>query len=259
TQSNSRGKELKSSLHGDITRREDLRSLPREFDWVVNCVASGGGTVEDYRRTYLLGTRNLLDWLQAAPRKYVYTSSTGVYGQDDGSLVTESDPAMPAAETAKILVETENVLLKAAAGKNFPAVVLRLAGIYGPERGYWLRQFLCGEARFEGDGGRFLNMIHRDDVVGAVIAALQKASGGSVVNVVDNEPATQLAVFSWLAQRLGKPMPPVASEAGTILRRRSATNKRVSNLKLRAELGYRLLFPTFREGYEAELARLAEL
>ncbi len=247
-------------LYGDITRREDLNKLPRKFDWVVNCVASGGGTVEDYRRTYLLGTRNLLEWLDEAAllRKYVYTSSTSVYGQNDGSPVTESDPAVPAAETGRILVETEKILLDAAVGRKFPTVILRLAGIYGPERGYWLRQFLRGEARIEGAGERFLNMIHRDDVIGAILAALTNAKPGSVFNAVDDEPASQLTVFEWLAHRLGKPLPPFVPENPTEPRRRAATNKRVSNLKLKTELRYALKYPTFREGYEAELGRLGE-
>jgi len=65
----------------------------RQFGW---------GGAEDYRAVYLQGTRNLIEWLLAAPpKKFVYTSSTGVYGQTDGSLVTETSPTEPAAETAQ--------------------------------------------------------------------------------------------------------------------------------------------------------------
>ncbi|HEU5122874.1 MAG TPA: SDR family oxidoreductase [Verrucomicrobiae bacterium] len=240
-------------LYADITDAAALSGLAHEFDWVVNCVASGGGSAEDYRRTYLLGTRHLLDWLQPAPRKFIYTSSTSVYGQNDGSVVTETDAASPAAETAKILIETETLLLNAASEKNFPAIILRLAGIYGPGRGYWLRQFLNGEARMESEGDRILNMIHRDDVVGAILAALENANAGSIVNVTDNEPATQRTVFEWLANTLGRPLPETASNDTSSARKRGATNKRVSNFKLRHELQYQLKFPTFREGFAAEL------
>src|SRR5258708_3112960 len=77
-------------LVGDITNPQALAKLPRTHDWVVNCVASGGGGVEEYRNVYLLGTRNLVEWLAPdPPKKLVYTSSTSVYGQTDGSLVTE--------------------------------------------------------------------------------------------------------------------------------------------------------------------------
>ena len=244
-------------LIADITKKEDLEKLPRDFDWVVNCAASGGGSVDDYRRLYFEGTRNLIEWLlPSPPRRYIYTSSTSVYAQNDGSVVTEIDPAAPVSETGKILVATENLLLDAAAEKKFPAVIFRVAGIYGPDRGYWLKQFLSGEAKIEGTGERFLNMVHRDDVVGAIIAALKSAPTPSVFNVVDNEPVTQLEFFKWLAQRLGKPMPPIAPENFETNRKRGATNKRVSNLRLRQQLGCQFKFPTFRQGFDAEIQRL---
>ena len=92
-------------LQADITLSETLANLPRDFDWVVNCAASGGGSADDYRQLYLQGTRNLIEWLASAPpKKFVYTSSTSVYGQNDGSLVKESSPTEPQAETAKVLV-----------------------------------------------------------------------------------------------------------------------------------------------------------
>jgi len=240
-------------LYADITNAEELSGVPREFDWVVNCVASGGGSAEDYRRTYLQGTRHLLDWLEPAPRKFIYTSSTSVYGQNDGAIVTEADTTNPLTETANVLIETEKLLLNAASEKNFPAIILRLAGIYGSGRGYWLRQFLNGEARLDGTGDRILNMIHRDDVVGAILAALESASAGSIVNVADNEPATQRTVFEWLAKTLERPLPETIPSETSPARKRGATNKRVSNSRLRHELHYSLKYPTFREGFAAEL------
>jgi len=240
----------------DLTTPSGLAAVAGRFDWVINCAAASGGGETDYRRVYLEGTRNLLNWLAASPpQRYVYTSSTGVYGQTDGSEVTEQSATEPSTPTGQILVETECELRRAAEVRGFPAIILRLAGIYGPGRGYWLRQFLSGEARLEGEGGRFLNMIHRDDVVGALVAALERGRIGDTYNVVDNEPIRQLAVFQWLANRLGRPLPPSVSEDVAVARRRGATNKRVSNRKLRTELGYQLTHPSFREGYEAELTR----
>ncbi len=163
-------------LLGDVTKPETLAKLPRDFDWVVNCVAAGGDA-ENYRRTYFEGTKNLIEWLAPnPPKKFVYTSSTSVYAQNDGSQVKESSPTEPTAETSKILVETEKVLLDASQ-KKIPAVILRVAGIYGPDRGHWFKQFLKNEATMEGDGTRNLNMIHRDDLVGGIIAALEKWAG----------------------------------------------------------------------------------
>lgn len=253
-----------TSLHADITQPATLAKLPRDFDWVVNCTASGGGGAPDYREIYLAGNQNLIHWLAASPpKKFIYTSSTSVYGQNDGSVVTETSPVEPEADTAKVLVATENFLLAAANGsrgraphQGFPAVVLRVAGIYGPGRGYAFKQFLRDEARIEGDGRRWLNMIHRDDLIGIIIAALRDARAGEIFNAADNEPVTQSDFFTWLAQELKRPLPPKVLADAEMWRRRGVTNKRVSNAKLRAELKYAFQFPDFRAGYAAEIARL---
>ena len=247
-------------LQADITQPDTLTKLPQNFDWVVNCVASGGGGVAEYRQLYLQGMRNLIAWLMpagTAPRpRLVYTSSTGVYGQNDGSLVDETSPTEPATETAKVLVETEKFLLAAGREKKFPAMILRAAGIYGPERGYLLKQFLRGEARIEGTGARTLNMIHRDDLIQAIIAALERGRAGEIYNAVDNEPVSQREFFQWLAGKLGRPLPPVMTENDAAPRKRGLTNKRISNRKLRTELGFPFAHPDFRSGYSAEIQRL---
>ncbi len=243
-------------LIGDVSRPEMLATLPRDFDWIVNCVAAGGNA-ENYRAVYLQGTRNLIEWLAAnPPKKFVYTSSTSVYAQNDGSQVKESSPTEPLAETSKILVETEKILLAAVVERKFPAVILRVAGIYGPERGHWFKQFMQDAAHIEGDGSHHLNMIHRDDLIGCLIAALKNGRSGEIYNVVDDEPVSQLHFFQWLAQAVDKPLPPAVLESSDAGRRRGVTNKRVSNRKLKMELGHQFKYPTFRQGYSAELLRL---
>jgi nucleoside-diphosphate-sugar epimerase len=243
-------------LIGDVTKPESLTKLPGDFDWVVNCVAAGGNA-ENYRVVYLQGTRNLIEWLAPnPPKKFVYTSSTSVYAQNDGSQVAESSPTEPLAETSRILVETEKILLAVVAERKFPAVILRVAGIYGPDRGHWFKQFLKDAAHIEGDGLRFLNMIHRNDLVGCIIAALKKGRAGEIYNATDDEPVSQLHFFQWLAQAVDKPLPPSVPENPNAVRRRGTTNKRVSNRKLKIELGYQFQYPTFRQGYSAELLRL---
>jgi nucleoside-diphosphate-sugar epimerase len=247
----------------DITRPDQLAKLPNDFDWVVNCVASGGGGAEEYRRVYLDGMRNIVQWLAPSRRdgggprlRLVYTSSTSVYGQNDGSVVDENSRAEPASETGRVLMETERALIEAASRRNLSAIILRTAGIYGPGRGYWFKQFVNGEARLEGDGARFSNMIHRDDVIGCIIAALERGTGGEIYNAVDDEPVSQLDFFSWLATSLGQPMPGAVAENPEATRRRGITNKRISNRKLKAQLGYSFKYPTFREGYTAAIQKL---
>jgi nucleoside-diphosphate-sugar epimerase len=253
-------------LFADITNAGELASLPHDFDWVVNCVASAGGGAEDYRRVYLEGMRNLIEWLApdrrdswrsaAGAHRFVYTSSTSVYGQNDGSIVDEKSPAEGTTDTARVLLETEKALLEGARERNFPAMILRVAGIYGPERGHWFRQFLHGDARIEGKGERILNMIHRDDLIGCVIAALERGKSGEIYNAADDEPVSQFDFFSWLTAATSRPMPAAAPENAEVARKRGVTNKRISNRKLKAELGYHFKYPTFREGYGEEIKLL---
>ena len=257
-------------LVGDVTRPETLATVPAEYDWVVNCVSSSKGGVQEYRAVYLEGMRHLLAWLSARPpARFVYTSSTSVYGQTDNSIVTELSVAAPEAETATILKQAEEVLSHAAESRAFPSVILRVAGIYGPGRGYWFQQFLNSTTQTPPDEGsagrrqsilpvqgtRILNMIHRDDVVGVIITALKRARPGSLYNAVDDEPVTQRDFFQWLASRLGRPLPLVRRESSSS-GKRVATSKWVSNLKLKHELEYRFKYPTFREGYAEEIAKL---
>jgi nucleoside-diphosphate-sugar epimerase len=244
-------------LQADITRPEELARLPRGLDWVVNTVSSRKGGLEEYRRVYLEGTRQLLAWLEAAPpRKFVYTSSTSVYGQTDGSITKESSPAEPAGELGKVLAQTERLLLEAARARKFPAIVVRVAGIYGPGRGHLFLQYLQDQARIAGRGERLINMIHRDDVVACLAATLASGRAGEIYNAVDDEPVPQIHFFRWLSETLGKNMPPFGAEAGP--GKRAVTNKKVSNRKLRMELGCALRYPTFRQGYTAEIQRLQD-
>jgi nucleoside-diphosphate-sugar epimerase len=244
-------------LTADITKPEDLAGLPGPFDWVVNCVSSTKGGVEEYRQVYLQGARNLLEWLaKTPPNKFVHTSSTSVYGQTDGSPVKETSPTQPAGETGRVLVETEKALLDAVQQRKFPAVILRVAGIYGPERGHLFLQYLKNEAKIPGQGARIINMIHRDDLVTVIISALKNARPGEIYNAVDDEPIAQIHFFRWLSETLGKWMPPFAPEEDGAERKRGLTNKKVQNRKLKMELGCQFKYPNFRKGYTAEIQRL---
>jgi nucleoside-diphosphate-sugar epimerase len=243
----------------DITDPTQLAGLAGPFDAVVNLVASSQGGASDYRRTYFDGTKNLLDRLGTSPpKRFIYTSSTSVYGQTDAAQVKETSPTEPGTETSRILVETEKLLLDAFAQKRFPAVVLRVAGIYGPERTHYLQKFLKNETRIPGSGERFLNMVHLDDLVAVLLTALKSSRPGEVYNVVDDEPVMQVHFYRWLAETLGKWMPPFTSEDQVEARKRGVTNKKVLNRKLKMELGYQFKYPTFRQGYTAEIQRLEQ-
>ncbi len=229
------------------------------FDGVVFTAAVGRAAgAEGYRAVYVDGLRHVLaEFAAEPPTRFVYTSSTAVYGQRDGSVVKETSHTEPATPTGRVLLEAEGVLL-AAARKGFPAVVLRVAGIYGPERTHRLQQFAANEVRLPGQGQRLMNMVHRDDVVGAILAALKNGRPGEVYNVVDQEPVTEIHFYTWLAETLGKWLPPFGPAESDPARIQALTNRKISNRRLTMELGYRLKYLTFRQGYTAEVKRLTD-
>jgi nucleoside-diphosphate-sugar epimerase len=222
----------------DISRADCVREKLAAFesaDAIVNCASAEYSGAAAYRAVYFEATRNLLEILR--PQKILFTSSTSVYVQNDGSWVSEESPAEPLAETAKILREAEELVLQ------HRGIVARLTGIYGPGRSMLLRKFLDGTAVIE-EQERTINQIHRDDAAGAICFLLNSNASPGVYNVTDDTPATQRECYGWLAEHFQKPLPPVGSVETN--RKRGVTNKRVSNAKLRA-LGWQPQFPSLRE------------
>jgi nucleoside-diphosphate-sugar epimerase len=227
----------------DIADSEAVQEAAARFDAVVHCASSGGAGVEGYRRVYFEGAKNLLATLR--PRIFVYTSSTSVYAQSGREWVDETSAAEPGHETGTILRETEDLVWQNG------GLIARLAGIYGPGRSALLRKFLSGGARLDEGGERYLNQVHRDDAAAALVHLValcnERSSAPSIVNVADDQPITQWEAYSWLAAKFDRPLPAVAARPSE--RKRGASNKRVSNRKLRA-LGWEPRFPTFSIGME---------
>jgi nucleoside-diphosphate-sugar epimerase len=156
-----------------------------------------------------------------------------------------------------VLLEAERLVFEAK-NAGVPGVVLRVAGIYGGERLPLLERVLANEVRIEGRGTRHMNMIHRDDVVAAIMAALRDGRAGECYNVVDHEPVTEIHFYTWLTEALGKWVPPSAPAETDPNRVREAVNRKISNRRLTMELGCQLTYPNFRLGYTAELKRLTD-
>jgi nucleoside-diphosphate-sugar epimerase len=224
----------------DISNRDQVAERPGIFDAVVHCASSRGGGLKAYRQIYLNGARNLLDRFVGA--KMLFTSSTSVYAQRDGSWVTEESETKPARETSRVLLETEKVVL----GQG--GTVARLSGIYGPGRSALLSKFLAGTAIIDPENDRFVNQVHRDDIASALFLLVSgEWQERQIYNVVDNQPMLQSDCYRWLAQRLNRPLPPIREL--TEQRKRGDTNKRVSNAKLRSH-SWVPQYHTFAEGME---------
>ena len=222
-------------------------------DYVVNCVSSGRGDTAAYQKSYLGGMKSVLEWGRESPATLVYTGSTSVYDQDQGEVVTEASSVVPANEKAQILRETE-MLLQEASGKSFARwFILRLAGIYGPERHYLLDQLQRGETCFSGSGQHRLNLIHRDDICSALWACLGAPAEvqNEIYNCSDDFAAPKGDVLNWLAERI-QASPPVWGEAASVKGRggRLIRDRTISHEKLTQILGWKPSYPSFREGYE---------
>lgn len=212
---------------------------------IVHCASSGRGGADAYRAVFVGGTRHLLETFPGTP--LFFTSSTSVYGQVDGSSVTESSPAEPDRETGRLLREAEDQVV---AGGG---TVLRLAGIYGPSRSVHLQKFLAGTATIEsGEVSRLLNQIHRDDAVSALVHLLSlpaDQTSGEIFNVADNTPLTQRACYEALAEFFSRPLPPEAPPDRN--RKRAWTHKAVLNAKLR-NTGWSPAHPSFPRALETD-------
>jgi len=192
--------------------------------------------------------RALLALARGAAR-LVYVSSTGVYGPGHGAWVDETWPIAPITASGRARAAAEAAL----AGAAVPYVALRAAGIYGPGRGL-VERIRAGTYRVIGDGTSHVSRIHVVDLVAAIVAAAGSLATGAI-NVADDDPAPIGEVADAAAARLGMPPPPrvpagaVSAEVAGML----TADRRITNRRLRDELGVVLRYPSWRDGLEAEL------
>jgi nucleoside-diphosphate-sugar epimerase len=237
-----------SLLSCDITDSSAVDLLTEKIpsdSFLIYSVSSGKGGSDSYAAIYRDGLKRLLkSW---KPKQALFVSSTSVYGQKQGEVVTESSPTEPERETGTILLEAEKVALQAG------GIVARLSGIYGPGRSVLLRKFLEGTATLENGGVRLINQIHRDDAAAALLCLMKSEKASGIYNVTDDTPASQKDVYGWIAEALKKPLPPPGP--ADFNRKRGWTSKRLSNEKLHA-LGWAPQFPSYREALPKLLEEL---
>ncbi len=229
----------------DLAAPASAERLPRDLDAVVACQSSSADSPEAYRRAYLEANRTLLDAVRASgrPVAFVYTGSTGVFGQRDGGEVDEETEPMPASQAAEVLCEAER-LVREAAAPGLRSLVLRLSGLYGPGRNWLVERVRGGQMALGPGDGAWLNLLHRDDAVAAVLAALERGGAGRVYHATDAEPVRRRELIRWVAERLGIPVPERPEGAPST----RLADRRILGDRSRAELGFELRHPTFREG-----------
>ncbi|MBI5422648.1 MAG: NAD-dependent epimerase/dehydratase family protein [Opitutae bacterium] len=229
-------------------------------DFVANTVSASAPTPEGYRASYVDGMRSILAWAARAPvGTLAYTSSTGVYPQGGGARVEESASTEGASPTGRVLVEAENLLRGAAPAVVARSFVLRCAGIYGPGRHYLLNALRAGQTRFGGEPNFRMNLIHRDDIVAAMLACFAASAGvtSEGFNLSDGAPATRAELVSWLAHEIGVPAPQFDGAVASVRKGGEPTPDRIIVAeKIRRVLGWTPAFPDFRAGYRPLLGKV---
>jgi len=223
----------------DLATRGAEARLPAS-DAIVACQSAGADGEAAYRAAYVDALRPLLAAASRSGARLVYTGSTGVFGQRDGSDVDEETPPAPASAAAAVLVDAER-LVRDAAARGTHGAVLRLSGLYGPGRAGILERVRHGALALGPGDDAWMNFCHRDDAVAFVLAALERAPAGAVLHGSDARPATRREVVELISARLG--IPPPRSD-----RPAPGPNRRIRSAKSRALLGVALRHPSFADG-----------
>lgn len=201
-------------------------------------------------------SRRVVDALQRSgnkPAAVVLISTTGVYGDCGGEWVTEQRPVLPVAARSKRRADAEQAWSEYCARADLPLAVLRVAGIYGPDKLPTARlsqeQPLLLEAQ-----SPFSNRVHVDDLIDTALAA---AGQSILLNVADGSPSTMTAYFHALADALAVPRLPeaereqLAAQWSAGLRSYMSESRRIDNTRMRTLLGGALRYPDLSLGLAA--------
>ena len=232
----------------DVLDADSLARLPA-VERVLYCVGYDRSAGVSMRTVYVEGLRHVLDRLAGRVGRWVYASSTSVHGQEDGGWIDEDSPAVPRHEAGRVCLDAEDLIRE----RGGDVVTLRFAGLYGPGR--IVRRALVerGEV-LVGDPSKYLNLIHLDDAAGASVAAFERGEAGRTYLACDDRPVERREYYGLVARCLGAPPPRFAPPTPEGLEtRREETNKRVSNRRLRSELGVQLAYPDITTGVPAAL------
>lgn len=183
-----------------------------------------------------------------------YVSSTAVFGDRAGGWAFEDDELNAASLEGARRVRAERDWLDAGRGMGLTVQLFRLPALYGPGRSP-LDRLRDGTARIVRKPGQIFNRVHVDDVVAGLFASMARPHPGAAYTLCDDEPSAADVVIEGAARRLGLPLPPEVDlddpSVSDAMRRFYRDSKRLSNAKAKAELGWRPVYPSWREGLAA--------
>jgi nucleoside-diphosphate-sugar epimerase len=196
----------------------------------------------------------------AHPALLLYMSTTGVYGDTGGAAVSEQSPLSPTSERALRRVSAEGIAADWCASRRVRCVILRVPGIYGPDR-LPLERLRRGEPVLRPEDAGPGNRIHVDDLVSACVAALDSGASGPI-NVTDGDHSTTSEFVATTAELAGLPPPRFVTRAEAQVQISPGLlaflgeARRVDNTRMREVLRVRLKYPDMRSGVAASLAEM---
>jgi nucleoside-diphosphate-sugar epimerase len=243
-----------SPVVAEVTQSCTLAVLPA-VETVLFAVGFDRSAGVPIRSVYVDGLRNVLASLVSATERFIYISSTGVYGQASGELVDEQSPCDPQREGGKACLEAERALQSSRYAQQ--SIILRLAGIYGPGRIPHQAMIAAGQP-LNVAADAWLNLIHVEDAARLVVQLDQLGRTPLTLNVSDGRPVRRSDFYDELARLLHAPAPTFAAPTpGSPAAERARSDKRISNAALLAQLRFSFNYPTYREGLRDALRQPA--
>lgn len=251
------------AIVADVTRPETLTNLP-DVETVLFAVGFDRSVGNSIHEVYADGVKNVLAALPSSLERFLYISTTGVYGPAGGDWVDETTPPSPQRDGGKASLAAEELLREYSSGlqeeKCPDMIILRFAGIYGPSRVPYLAKLRAGEPIAAPSEG-WLNLIHVDDGAQIVLVAEQASKASplqktahEVFCVSDGNPVLRGDYYRQVAQQIGAEPPQfVTPDPHSPAAARATADKRISNQKLANELNYQFQYPSYREGLAAIL------
>jgi len=229
----------------DITRPRTLRHLP-EADTVLHAVGFDRQAGPSRQEVYVQGFGHVLTAVSGRCSQLIHISSTGVYGQHSGEEVCENSPAEADHERGMICRDAEQLTMDFAQSTRIPATILRLSGIYGPDRLLSRIKAVHAGLKLPGPADAWLNLIHVDDAVTAVLNTAAHPEADPLYLVSDDSPVRRADYYGTLAKLLNAPAPEFSADCAG--RQTRGIGKRCRNQRMKNHLGVNLQFPSIRTG-----------
>jgi nucleoside-diphosphate-sugar epimerase len=252
---------------GDVAQPDSLVGVANGVEYVYNLTSRSVLENGSVRQVFVEGNRNLIAACSRARtvRSYVFAGNAAPYGDQGDAWLTEDAPVAPSFPLGEVMVEAEQAIIELVLAHHFPAIILRVGTVYGPERDF-VDSVLTGTATLIGDGANFVARIHIDDLIAILDRVALHGQPGAIYNVADDQPARAAELYGEVRQRLGMVPPRLFTKAGALFSGldpsvvgMASASARLSNARIKQDLNLTFRYPGFRTWLDERLAGTAPL